>query len=92
VNKIIYGDAIEVMKKMPENLVHLIITSPPYNVGIPYENHYDLLPYNEYLEFLENAWRECYRILVQGGRICINVPSVTADGEYSHFFVMLLTK
>lgn len=45
VNKIICGDTIEVMKKMPENSVHLIITSPPYNVGIPYENHHDLLPY-----------------------------------------------
>lgn len=64
VNKVFCGDAIEVMKKMPENSVHLIITSPPYNVGIPYENHNDLLPYKEYLAFLENTWRECYRILV----------------------------
>ena len=86
VNKVICGDTIEVMKKMPENLVHLIITSPPYNVGIPYENHNDLLPYEEYLEFLENTWRECYRILVEGGRICINVPSVTADGQYQALF------
>lgn len=86
VNKVICGDTIEVMKKMPENSVHLIITSPPYNVGIPYENHNDLLPYKEYLEFLENTWLECYRILVQGGRICVNVPSVTADGEYQPLF------
>lgn len=86
INKIICGDAIEVMKKMPSNFVHLIITSPPYNVGIPYDNHNDLLPYKEYLKFLESAWRECYRILVHGGRICINVPSVTADGEYQPLF------
>lgn len=86
VNKVICGDAIEVMKKMPDNFVHLIITSPPYNVGIPYDNHNDLMPYKEYLEFLENTWRECFRILVHGGRICINVPSVTADGEYQPLF------
>ncbi|GAB4129788.1 MAG: site-specific DNA-methyltransferase [Raineya sp.] len=86
VNKVICGDAIEVMKKMPENFVHLIVTSPPYNVGIPYENHNDLLPYKEYLEFLESTWIECHRILVRGGRICINVPSVTADGEYQPLF------
>lgn len=86
INKIICGDRIEVMKKLPDNFVHLIITSPPYNVGIPYDNHYDLMPYKEYLEFLENTWKECFRILVRGGRICINVPSVTADGEYQPLF------
>lgn len=85
-NKVICGDRIEVMQRMPENFIHLIITSPPYNVGIPYDNHHDLLPYKEYLEFLEHTWRECYRILVHGGRICINVPSVTADGEYQPLF------
>ncbi len=85
-NQVICGDCIEVMNKMPENFVHLIITSPPYNVGIPYENHNDLLPYREYLDFLENVWSACYRVLAYGGRICINVPSVTADGEYQPLF------
>lgn len=87
INTIINGDCIKVMRKMPDNFIHLIITSPPYNVGIPYENHNDLMPYKEYLQFLRSAWQECYRILVKGGRICINVPSVTADGEYQPLFV-----
>jgi len=87
INKIICGDCIEVMRTMPENFVHLIITSPPYNVGKPYKNHYDRMPYKEYLEWLEKVWTECYRILVKGGRICINVPSVTADGQYQPLFV-----
>ncbi|MDW8296854.1 MAG: DNA methyltransferase, partial [Raineya sp.] len=73
INKVICGDSIEVMKKIPKNFIHLIITSPPYNVGIPYDNYHDLLPYKEYLDFLENAWRACYEVLVPGGRICINV-------------------
>ena len=34
VNKIIIGDCIEVMKTMPESTVDLIVTSPPYGVGI----------------------------------------------------------
>lgn len=86
VNKIYCGDCIEIMKKMPEKSVHLIITSPPYNVGISYQNHNDSLPYKDYLKFLNNTWQECFRILVDGGRICINVPSVTADGEYQPLF------
>ncbi len=75
------------MKSMPENFIHLIITSPPYNVGKPYINHNDKMPYKEYLNWLEEVWKECYRVLVVGGRICINVPSVTADGEYQPLFV-----
>ena len=34
INQIYCGDCIEVMNKLPSNLVHLIITSSPYNVGI----------------------------------------------------------
>ncbi|MBI4722471.1 MAG: site-specific DNA-methyltransferase [Candidatus Stahlbacteria bacterium] len=87
IDKVICGDCIEVMKSMPSNFVHLIVTSPPYNVGKSYENHYDKMPYQDYLDWLEQVWIECYRVLVKGGRICINVPSVTADGQYQPLFV-----
>lgn len=86
-NTVILGDCVEVMNIMPKNSVHLIITSPPYNVGIKYDNHNDLLPYKEYLKFLFNAWKACKRVLVKGGRICINVPSITAEGNYQPLFV-----
>ena len=42
-NKIINGDVLKVMKKIPSNSVHLAITSPPYNVGKNYDNHNDEL-------------------------------------------------
>ncbi|MCL2038824.1 MAG: site-specific DNA-methyltransferase [Bacteroidetes bacterium] len=86
INKVFCGDRIEVINKLPEESVHLIITSPPYNVGIAYDNHNDTMPYNEYLEFLNETWEACYKILVNGGRIAINIPSVTADGCYQPLF------
>jgi site-specific DNA-methyltransferase (adenine-specific) len=86
INKIICGDRIEMMNKLPNESVHLIITSPPYNVGISYDNHNDNMPYGEYLEFLSDTWNACYRILVNGGRITINVPNVTVDGCYQPLF------
>lgn len=82
INKLFCGDALEVLKLLPDNLVHLIITSPPYNVGISYDNYNDSLPYNEYLSFLNKIWKECYRVLVYGGRICINIPSISLNKEY----------
>ena len=72
VNKFILGSA-ENMKELPDNSIHLMITSPPYNVSKEYDNDLSL---EEYLQLLENSFRETYRVLVNGGRACINVANL----------------
>ena len=72
-NQIICGDCLEVMKHIPDNTVHLAITSPPYNVGKKYDNHSDSLPYNEYLDWMKQVWLETKRVLVLGGRFALNI-------------------
>jgi len=72
-NKIITGDVLKIMKKMPRNSVHLAITSPPYNVGKDYDNHHDRMNYKEYLSWLYKVWKETKRVLVPGGRFCLNI-------------------
>ncbi len=72
-NQIITGDVLEIMKKIPANTVHLAITSPPYNVGKDYDNHNDKMDYQEYLDWLNKVWKETKRILVPGGRFCLNI-------------------
>ncbi|MBU1752807.1 site-specific DNA-methyltransferase [bacterium] len=71
-NKIILGTA-ENMGKLPNNSVHLMITSPPYNVSKEYD---DDLSLKEYLRLLENSFKETFRVLVSGGRACINVANL----------------
>lgn len=71
-NKLILGSA-ENMKELPNNSIHLMITSPPYNVSKEYD---DDLSLKEYLELLENSFKETYRVLVNGGRACINVANL----------------
>jgi len=71
-NQIIQGSA-ENMNEIPNNSVHLMITSPPYNVSKEYDEDLSL---NEYLQLLENSFRETYRVLVNGGRACINVANL----------------
>ncbi|RZD15811.1 MAG: site-specific DNA-methyltransferase [Candidatus Acididesulfobacter guangdongensis] len=71
-NKFILGSA-ENMKELPDNSVHLMITSPPYNVSKEYDNDLSL---QEYLHLLENSFRETYRVLVNGGRACINIANL----------------
>ena len=72
-DRIISGDVLEVMSQIPDNSIHLAITSPPYNVGKDYDNHNDRMNYQEYLEWLEKVWRETKRVLVPGGRFALNI-------------------
>ena len=74
VNKIINGDCVEVMKTMPESTVDLIVTSPPYGVGIEYDTHNDDVDFEEYKIFSKEWLTEAYRVLKDDGRIALNIP------------------
>jgi len=71
-NKII-NNSSEDMSVIPDNSLQLMITSPPYNVTKDYD---DDLTLKEYLNMLENVLAETYRVLVNGGRACINVANI----------------
>jgi len=70
------GDAVEVLRQLPEGFVDLIVTSPPYNVGRKYgDNVNDTKSYEEYIEFAKGWLEGAYKVLKHGGRIAVNVPS-----------------
>ena len=71
-NKIILGSS-ENMQEIPANSLHLMVTSPPYNVTKEYDEDLSL---KEYLQLLQNVFSETYRVLVNGGRACINVANL----------------
>lgn len=62
------------MSKLPENSIHLVVTSPPYSVGINYDTYDDNTTISQYLDFSEQWLKGAYRILKDDGRICVNVP------------------
>jgi DNA modification methylase len=69
----IFCKTCEKMEELPDNSVHLMVTSPPYNVGKEYDENLTL---NEYREFLKSVWTEVKRVLVPGGRACINIANL----------------
>lgn len=71
-NIVLNSDVIEFLKQVPDNFVDLILTSPPYNIGIEYDSWNDLLPYDQYIEWCDAWVCQCYRVLKPSGRIAIN--------------------
>jgi site-specific DNA-methyltransferase (adenine-specific) len=69
----IFCKSSENMEELPDNSIHLVVTSPPYNVGKEYDKDLTL---EEYREFLKRVWREVKRVLVPGGRACINIANL----------------
>jgi len=72
-DRVVLGDAREVLRRLPDSCVHLVVTSPPYNVGKEYDGDMTL---GEYLDFIGEVMGEVYRVLVWGGRVCFNVANL----------------
>ena len=61
------------MDELPEHSVHLMVTSPPYNVGKDYDQD---LSIKEYRSLLKQVFKETFRVLVYGGRTCVNIANL----------------
>ena len=69
--KAICGDAIQEMKKIPDESVDLIVTDPPYNLNKNYGKNQDNLEFDEYLQFSREWLTEAKRVLKKAGTIYV---------------------
>lgn len=74
-NKVINADAYDVLRQLPDNSIHMALTSPPYNLGVPYDAYVDEQEDDDYRKALKTVWNETFRILVPGGRFALNIAS-----------------
>ena len=83
-HKIVIGDSRQ-MEEIPDESVHLVITSPPYwqlkDYGSGKQIGYNDT-YEEYINNLNLVWNECHRILHKGCRLCINIGDQFARSVY----------
>jgi DNA modification methylase len=78
-HRVVLGDARE-LRGVRDESVHLALTSPPYFDLVTYSEDEDQLghihDYPDFLNQLDKVWRECFRTLIPGGRLCIVVGDV----------------
>lgn len=72
------GDCIELLAQVPDRFVKLVVTSPPYNLGKPYESRLNL---EEYLTQQRKVIGECVRVLDERGSLCWQVGNYVDNGE-----------
>jgi site-specific DNA-methyltransferase (adenine-specific) len=78
-HRVVLGDARN-LRGVKDESVHLVVTSPPYFDLVVYEEDDAQLghlhDYESFLDQLDQVWRECFRTLIPGGRLCIVVGDV----------------
>lgn len=72
------GNCLDLLSQIPDKFVKLVVTSPPYNLGKPYE---DRLHLGEYLAQQRQVIEECVRVLNNTGSICWQVGNYVNKGE-----------
>lgn len=80
------GDCLDLLPQIPDEFVKLVVTSPPYNLGKPYEDRLNL---NDYLNQQRRVIEECLRVLDDRGSICWQVGNYVDNSEIIPLDVVL---
>jgi len=71
--------------------IDLIITSPPYNVDIKYNDYNDKISYKVYLEFTKKWLEKAYQLIKDDGRFCLNIPLDKNKGGQQSVYADIIT-
>ena len=73
-------DCVEGMReRLPDDCIDVIVTSPPYNIGVNYASHSDDMPFESYLDWMAEVARECARVLRPDGSLFFNIGDRPSD-------------
>jgi len=85
-----HGDCLEGMRTLPDESVDVVVTSPPYNLGIAYSKYKDTDGREEYLDWSHRWAGEVRRLLKPGGSFFLNVGAAPANPMLPHELVLKL--
>lgn len=72
-------DCLQGLRRLADGSVEVVVTSPPYNLGVRYATYADNRPREEYLSWLEEVGREIRRVLAEEGSFFLNVGGKPSD-------------
>lgn len=84
------GDCVAGMKELPESSVDIVVTSPPYNLGIAYRSYHDDRTPEEYLDWSREWAGEVRRLLREDGHFFLNVGATPANPWMPHEIALAL--
>jgi site-specific DNA-methyltransferase (adenine-specific) len=88
--KLVHGDCLSVMRELPAESVDVVVTSPPYNLGIDYGFYRDTAPREEYLRWTVEWCREVKRLLKANGSFFLNIGAAPSNPMLPHEVVIAL--
>ena len=88
--KLIHGDCLIQMRDLPADSVDVVVTSPPYNLGINYGKYDDTSSREEFLKWTVERCREVRRLLKPNGSFFLNVGAAPSNPMFPHEVVLAL--
>jgi DNA modification methylase len=86
-NNIYNLDCLVGLKQIPDNYIDIIVTSPPYNFDMEYDEYKDKKSWDDFFNWLNEVWKECFRVLKPSGRLCVNIQPLFSDYIPSHHII-----
>ncbi|MEX1116154.1 MAG: site-specific DNA-methyltransferase [Akkermansiaceae bacterium] len=89
--KLLHGDCLKVLPTLPESSFDLVVTSPPYNLGINYKSFKDTAPREEFLTWCRQWAAELKRVMADDASFFLNVGAAPANPLMPHQLILALT-
>ena len=73
------GDCLKLLQALPNETIDIVVTSPPYNIGLAYHTYSDNMPRQEYLDWLTEVGKQIFRVMTDNGSFFLNVGGTNTD-------------
>jgi len=90
--QLIHGDCIHGMSRLPENFVDVVVTSPPYNLGVKYGRYDDHQLRDDYLKWSLQWASQVQRVLKDSGSLFLNVGATPSNPLLPHQLILEMCK
>jgi site-specific DNA-methyltransferase (adenine-specific) len=88
---LLHGDCLQVLPTLPDSSFDLVVTSPPYNLGINYKSFKDTAPREEFLTWCRSWAAELRRVMADDASFFLNVGAAPANPLMPHQLILALT-